>query len=1279
MSLHYEITADNSDFKRKFAEVRQEIRSSEATATRTSQMIGGAVRQMTAALGGLFAISTAQKIVSEVQKVRDEFVSLGIAFETMLGSKEKADKIMAQAVRTAATTPFDLTQVAQGYKQLLAYGLEAEKLDDSLRSLGDVASGVGAPLNDLVYLYGTLKASGRVMTMDIRQFAGRGIPIYEELAKVLGTTTQGVMELVSAGKVGFADVEKAFQNMTSAGGRFDNLMAKQSATIAGMKAELGDAVDMLKNEYGKKMEPLMKASLKTQILIVENFNDIANTIVGLAAAYGAYRAVLMAVAAAERFNLMILRQAVLEKKLAAASTHALSNAEAIAIARTKLLTIAKQGLGKSLKSLGAALTPSPYALVAAAVAGLVFATYKLTTAASGAESVTKALNKAQQDRIETTEKERGAVEKMMQTLNDETKTRRERQSVLRELQKLYPDIFSSLDLETVKYQNLKDILREVNELLDTKSKNQITHDIDLGKQLLEDLEKYKFMISFSFRKKVLDYLGIEGFWERANIEAIDLAGLLRQKIRGLGDQLRQIEEDSFDALPREEKLNIKMKERNKLLKEYNDLHMNQNLYLPGLFDLMEMELEEKIRSVEKEIKEYGETIEVTTFKNKAYWEKEKEAAEEALAALSTNTNSAEEFAEAQSKILEIQKELDKYGVSKPIEVKKEEEEKVYSKQNKEYWENERRMAEQALSDLTKEDSVEKWEEAKTRILAIQKEIDAYQVKPPEEEPEDTRAADEERAWNEYFLKWGDFQEKRLALQKQYDLDFAEAKTEGEKKGLAKQLEADLNELDIREFESELNLADIFSNIDEKSTASIKILRDKLAAYIENAAKSMTPEQLKPIADALLNMDKILKDRDPMKGLSKSISEAKSAFSVYKQAQKDGLDEETIAKFKAAFQDAMSSVAANIDNVMGHFNEFGNIAVDGISIFSDSAGDMVGDILDIASGAGEAGLGVAQLMSGDIINGAKNLAKGIVSVVDGITKMHDKSKERHIAKLQENIDLLQESYANLSKEIEKAYSHDASNLIEQSNVMLRQRQTAIRQQIAEEKAKKKTDENRIKEWEKEISKIDDMIADNKVKAVDAIFGSDVKSAIDDFANAYVSAWGAGEDKISSVKESVKKMIQGVITEMLKADLAPTVEALRDKIKYFMTDGIIDDWERAQLDKLIEEETKRIDSKYGWADSFMKNEKDQERQGGASYGAYEKITHDQADRIDGKLTGIHLNTSGILETNRGLKSVADETYKLIFIQMEYLERIRDNTSLIRDTNTKLDKIILNTNKL
>ena len=133
--------------------------------------------------------------------------------------------------------------------------------------MGDVASGVGAPLNDIVYLYGTLNASGRVALMDIRQFAGRGIPIYEELAKVLGIAKERVNDFASAGKISFEHVEQAFKNMTSEGGRFNNLMEKQSASIVGLKANLGDAIDTAKNDLGKKLQPLFESTLKHRYIL----------------------------------------------------------------------------------------------------------------------------------------------------------------------------------------------------------------------------------------------------------------------------------------------------------------------------------------------------------------------------------------------------------------------------------------------------------------------------------------------------------------------------------------------------------------------------------------------------------------------------------------------------------------------------------------------------------------------------------------------------------------------------------------------------------------------------------------------------------------------------------------------------------------------------------------------------------------------------------------------------------------------------------------------------
>ena len=309
---------------------------------------------------------------------------------------------------------------------------------------------------------------------------------------------------------------------------------------------------------------------------------------------------------------------------------------------------------------------------------------------------------------------------------------------------------------------------------------------------------------------------------------------------------------------------------------------------------------------------------------------------------------------------------------------------------------------------------------------------------------------------------------------------------------------------------------------KKSVDAIQILRDKLAKYIEQAANSMTPEQLKPLSDALIGMDDLIKDKKPAKGLSSSISEAKKAYKDLKSAEKEGLSDENIQEYKIAFKNAMMSVASHMETVISHFNYFGDIAVDLISnTFGDKASDIANDILGIAVGAGQAGVGVAKLMGGDIIGGAKDLAKGIGEVVKGIVNMNDKAKEKNIQEIQVKIDKLEDSYDKLGKAIEKAYGQDASRLIEQSNVMLKQKQIALKQQIAEEEAKKHTDKEKVKAWKKEYDDLNDLIDENKEKAVDAIFGQDVKNAISDFANAYVTAWGAGEDKIKSVKDSVKK--------------------------------------------------------------------------------------------------------------------------------------------------------------
>ena len=257
---------------------------------RMAQRLNGTVTKLVSA----FAV---KQLVSAIAKTRGEFQQLEVAFTTMTGSAEKANALMAQLTRTAATTPFGLEEVSQGAKQLLAYGFEAEKVNETLIRLGDIAAGLKIPLNDLIYLYGTTMAQGRLYTQDLNQFTGRGIPLTAELAKQFGIAQGKVKELVEAGKVGFPEVQKAIESLTDEGGRFCGLMEGHSKTIIGQISNIEDAIDMMFNEIGQQSEGIINETLSGVSYMIEHYERFGRILLGLVATYGVYRTAVMAVVA----------------------------------------------------------------------------------------------------------------------------------------------------------------------------------------------------------------------------------------------------------------------------------------------------------------------------------------------------------------------------------------------------------------------------------------------------------------------------------------------------------------------------------------------------------------------------------------------------------------------------------------------------------------------------------------------------------------------------------------------------------------------------------------------------------------------------------------------------------------------------------------------------------------------------------------------------------------------------------------------------------------------
>lgn len=255
------------------------------------QRLTGDAKALTISLaGGLGLEQLAQRIFS----TRSEFQQLEISFSTMLGSAQKAGALMDQLITTAAKTPFDMGSITNGAKQLLAYGTAAEEVNDILVHLGDISAGLNVPLGDLVYLYGTTMAQGRMYTMDLRQFMGRGIPMAEELGKLMGKTTQQVQEAVTKGQVGADLVKKAIIGMTEEGGKFGGLMEKQSATLQGRWSNIEDSVEQMFNELGKKSEGVFGSGLELIGDLVENWETVVKVIGTAAVAVGTYKASLMA-------------------------------------------------------------------------------------------------------------------------------------------------------------------------------------------------------------------------------------------------------------------------------------------------------------------------------------------------------------------------------------------------------------------------------------------------------------------------------------------------------------------------------------------------------------------------------------------------------------------------------------------------------------------------------------------------------------------------------------------------------------------------------------------------------------------------------------------------------------------------------------------------------------------------------------------------------------------------------------------------------------------------
>ena len=438
------------ELKQNVANANKELENTERISNRLSR----SVRK----LAGAFAI---KELVANVTKVRGQFQQLEVAFTTMLQSAEKADALMQQLTKTAATTPFGLEDVAQGAKQLLAYGFEAEKVNETLIRLGDIAAGLSVPLNDLVYLYGTTMAQGRLYTQDLNQFTGRGIPMISELAKQFGVAESKVKELVESGKVGFPEVQQVIESLTNEGGKFGGLMEEQSKIITGQISNIEDSISMMFNKLGQQREGIINTTLSGISYVIEHYERFGRILMGLVATYGTYRTAIMLVTAAKGWA------------TAAEALH-----------YNWLLLVEK-----AQKMLNATMLANPYVLVATLISGVVVAMVSMKTEAERMKEADEAYEEQKQKVIEAEEEHKRRLEELAGVAGDEALSTDTRREALNKLEQKYPDIFAKYDTEIEKLKNIKKIKEEIAALDGQKSITRPENEVKNVNKRIAELEK----------------------------------------------------------------------------------------------------------------------------------------------------------------------------------------------------------------------------------------------------------------------------------------------------------------------------------------------------------------------------------------------------------------------------------------------------------------------------------------------------------------------------------------------------------------------------------------------------------------------------------------------------------------------------------------------------------------------------------------------------------------------------------------------------------------------
>ena len=1186
-AIHFVVTGDETDLLRALSSSRSAIIASGDTAEKEGAKIEQMFKRATSSVFAFFSAAQATSFVKSMATVHGEFQQIEIALETILGNEREAATLMNQLRETAAKTPFDMKGIANGAKQLLAYGEDAATVNETLIKLGNIAAGLSQPLGDLVYLYGTTMTQGRLYTQDFNQFVGRGIPMIKELAEYFGVAESEVRGLVEAGKVGFPEVQAVISSLTEEGGMFFNLMEKQSTSVIGKISNLGDAWDAALDKMGESSEGFIYTGIEGLTYLVEHYDTVLKILGTLVTAYGSYKAALIAINAIQKVSATV------------AATRAL-------LAQTQMLTRATQ----AQILFNQAVKANPYVLAFSALTTVITALAMFCDKSDEAEDSVSRLENANKKASEEFDKDAAKIKSLQDVVSNANVAYDERKKALDKLREIVPEYNASLSKEGELVNNNTDAIKDYLVQLEKQIK------LKAAQEELEEAykEQRELQREWDSAREDLSLKRTNSAYYDKPI--IDVAGMFGQR------DLQKAEARFNDVDARLTKVNQTIASLNSEIATTSTETNGSTKQFKTFSEQLEA-AKNKVTTLKAELKDLlaGKGNEESFVKAIEDKRKELKAAEDAYDTLrgidpkskKASTSSTTDY---KTKIANEGRELERLYKDMELSIQRARIDAMDEGLEKVLAENElNHKAELEAIERQKEDTLRKIQEREKTIwesknpdwkkkgltftpttTELPKDV-ASQFDALTKAANDRLVTDNKKALDDMLSDYMSYEQKRSKIKEEYDKkrqslynedgSFRSGVSQGNVDELNRSETEALNAVDEEFAQREATYQswmEAIANMTLRQLEAVLAKAEQELAELEQSGDADDSQMA--VARAKVNtarkkVEKANADNDLTPG-KRTIKEWEDLYKTLMEAEKEfesvgDAVEGTAGKIISSAGQIMTSTLSMINSII----TLATTSSTGIQTAATASAKAIQTvekasvILTIISAAMQVAMAIINLFNKD-----DEYQEEIERLQERIDQLQWELENTEASRLNENLDILKlvkstyaevttevlklhsagmstwgsfyqiigkviykeeilkktsqeiaKTYANLEYTVDKALGEKRFDDAKNQLANIAQQQLLIQEQIRNEDAKKKTDHGKIADWERQIIELGEEA--NKIinDIVEEIMGGSAADLASELGDAFIEAFRAGEDAAEAWGEKVDDIVANVIKRML----------------------------------------------------------------------------------------------------------------------------------------------------